>query len=616
MRIIHAAHARCLQWIPTFLEEFAVNFCGPHRLAAAAFVAAFVVIPWMASAQGGGPEPTFNTYTRTTAIPAGATGQLALEVDLGEGWHVNSNTPLDQFSIPTVLTIEPPEGFTLDKVVYPPHIMYTFSFSPDPVAAYEGHFVLGAQIAVGDNVAPGEYTIPAKLRYQACNDKACYMPRTVDITFPVTVAAAGTAVDTQHADVFAPLDFEADRPSGAEPSGSTEDPAVPTETAATETSSVDESEWRALVEDFAVTGVGIGYINADDFIDLVDQVEQGQAATNANAFAGRSVWVVVALTLLGGLGLNLTPCVLPLIPITIAIIGAGAQAGSKARGFALGGAYGAGMAAAYGGLGLIVVLTAGSFGTINASPWFNLAIAILFVILALAMFDKILIDFSRFQAKFSGKRNEHGSILVAVGFGAVSALLAGACVAPIVIWVITYATDLYADGYPIALLLPFVLGVGMALPWPFAGAGLSFLPKPGKWMVRVKQAFGVMILLVAAWYAKEAYSLFSERWVDAEDVEASAQALDEEGWTASLSHGLATAKAENKPVIIDFWATWCKSCQTMNLTTFKNDAVNARLEDYVKVKYQAEDMTAEPAKSILEHFDVRGLPTYIFLEPK
>src|SRR5690606_21933929 len=229
--------------------------------------------------------------------------------------------------------------------------------------------------------------------------------------------------------------------------------------------------------------------------------------------------------------------------------------------------------------------------------WSNLAIAILFVILALAMFDKILIDFSRFQAKFSGKRNEHGSILVAVGFGAVSALLAGACVAPIVIWVITYATDLYADGYPIALLLPFILGVGMALPWPFAGAGLSFLPKPGKWMVRVKQGFGVLILLVAAWYAKEAYGLFSERWVDAEDVQASAQALDDEGWTPSLAQGLAIARAENRPVVIDFWATWCKSCQTMNLTTFKDPAVIDRLEDYVKVKYQAEDMSVEPTKS-------------------
>ena len=542
----------------------------------------------------------------TTAIPAGSTGQLAIEVDLGEGWHVNSNTPLDEFAIPTVLTVEPPDGFTVDKVVYPPHVMYTFSFSPDPVAAYAGKFAIGIQVTVAASVAPDDYTIPAKIRYQACNDKACFMPRTVEVSLKVTVVATGAAVEEHHAEVFAPLDF-----GGASDRSDRSDTSDPSDR-----SDTSEGNWRALVDEFTVSGVGIGYIGADDFIALVDQVDQGQAATHGNAFEGRSVWAVVILTLLGGLGLNLTPCVLPLIPITIAIIGAGAQAGSKARGFALGASYGLGMAVAYGALGLIVVLTAGSFGTLNASPWFNVGIAVLFIVLALAMFDKILIDFSRFQAKFGGKRNANGSMLVALGFGMVAALLAGACVAPIVIWVITYSANLYAQGYPIALLLPFVLGLGMALPWPFAGAGLSFLPKPGKWMVRVKQGFGVIILLVAAWYAKEAYSIFSERWVDAGDVKASAEALDDEGWTSSLSQGLAAAKAENKPVLIDFWATWCKSCQTMNLTTFRDAAVSERLDGFVKIKYQAEDMSEEPARGILEHFDVRGLPTYIFLQPK
>ena len=81
-----------------------------------------------------------------------------------------------------------------------------------------------------------------------------------------------------------------------------------------------------------------------------------------------------------------------MIPINLAIIGAGARAGSRRRGFALGSAYGLAMALIYGILGLVVILTAGTFGTINASPWFNLGIALLFVVLSLAMFDIVTIE--------------------------------------------------------------------------------------------------------------------------------------------------------------------------------------------------------------------------------
>ena len=118
--------------------------------------------------------------------------------------------------------------------------------------------------------------------------------------------------------------------------------------------------------------------------------------TERGLFEGRGPLAVLLIVLLGGLALNLTPCVLPMIPINLAIIGAGAQAGSRRRGFLLGLTYGGAMAAVYGVLGLVVVLTASTFGTINASPWFNLGIAVLFVALALAMFDVFEIDFSRF----------------------------------------------------------------------------------------------------------------------------------------------------------------------------------------------------------------------------
>jgi thiol:disulfide interchange protein DsbD len=236
-------------------------------------------------------------------------------------------------------------------------------------------------------------------------------------------------------------------------------------------------------------------------------------------------------------------------------------------------------------------------------------------VLALAMFDIIDIDFSKYS---SGLQNptQRGTFGLAFFMGAVAALLAGACVAPVVIQVVLFSSSLYASGTTLALALPFVLGLGMAIPWPIAGAGLAALPKPGAWMVRVKQAFGVIILATATYYGYLSYTLFDNLRVDANAVTGSVQQMLEKGWTNSLAAGLEQAEREGKPVLIDFWATWCKNCLTMDKTTLQDPEVAAALAGYVKVKFQAEDLDAEPARSALKHFNAVGLPTYAIIKPR
>src|SRR5262245_31387791 len=284
-------------------------------------------------------------------------------------------------------------------------------------------------------------------------------------------------------------------------------------------------------------------------------------------FEGRGPLAILLIVFLGGLALNLTPCVLPMIPINLAIIGAGTKAGSRGRGFLLGGVYGAAMALVYGVLGLVVILTAGTFGTLNSSPWFNLGVAALFVVLGLAMFDILVIDFSRFSNRFQVGDSQRGTLLLAFGMGAIAALLAGACVAPVVIQVVLFSSSLYATGTKIALALPFLLGVGMAVPWPIAGAGLAAMPKPGAWMVRVKQALWVVILGTAAYYVYSSYELLSNRWVDSAEVRWIVDEKLKEGWHSSLSDSLSAAARQGKPALIDMLATWCKNWLTMDKTT-------------------------------------------------
>jgi thiol:disulfide interchange protein len=207
-------------------------------------------------------------------------------------------------------------------------------------------------------------------------------------------------------------------------------------------------------------------------------------------------------------------------------------------------------------------------------------------------------------------------MMLAFSMGTIAALLAGACVAPVVIQVVLFSSELYAQGTAIALALPFLLGVGMAVPWPIAGAGIASLPRPGAWMVRVKQAFGVIILVTAAYYGYQSYTLFANRWVDAGEVASSVEEKIKAGWHASLADGLAQAQREQKPVLVDLWATWCKNCLTMDKTTLADPDVEAALAGYVKIKYQAEQPDEQPARAVMDRFEAIGLPTYVILRPK
>jgi len=161
-----------------------------------------------------------------------------------------------------------------------------------------------------------------------------------------------------------------------------------------------------------------------------------------------------------------------------------------------------------------------------------------------------------------------------------------------------------------------VLGLGMAVPWPIAGAGLSRLPKPGAWMNRVKYAFGVFILATAAYYGYLTYEILSNRWVNTADVQASAEEKLREGWYSSVDDGLRAAKASGQPVLIDMWATWCKNCLTMDKTTLADPAVKAALAGYVKIKFQAEDLDAPNVKAVMQRFNAVGLPAYAIVKPK
>jgi thiol:disulfide interchange protein len=541
-----------------------------------------------------------------TPAAAGHELRAALQVRLPDGYHTNSNKPREANLIPLTMTFGPlPAGVGVKEVVFPDAIDLVQKGAEQPLRVFDGSFAIGAVFTLAPEMVAGDIRVPVEMRYQACNETMCFIPVRIPVSWSSSVGpVAGTKA---HQDVFTTIKFGTGEPATIVTENST--PVAPATTG--NPAPLDEI---AALQRFAEVGATTGYLSSNEFLTFIRNAETG--VREKGLFEGRGPLAILLLVLVGGLALNLTPCVLPMIPINLAIIGAGTHAGSRRRGFLLGGAYGAAMAVVYGALGLIVVLTASTFGTINSYWWFNAGIALLFVVLALAMFDVVNIDFSRFSNNIRIGEPGRGSFVIAFAMGAVAALLAGACVAPVVIQVVLFSSDLYAAGQKTALALPFLLGVGMAIPWPVAGAGLAALPKPGAWMVRVKQLFGVVILATAIYYAYEAYGILSNRWVDAREV---ASAVDEQlkqGWQASLGEGLATADRENKPVLIDMWATWCKNCLVMDKTTLRDAAVTAALSGYVKVKFQAENPDDPRIARVMQHFGAKGLPTYVILKKK
>ncbi len=376
-------------------------------------------------------------------------------------------------------------------------------------------------------------------------------------------------------------------------------------------------DWKELASSFKISKRLVGYTDVDEFLNFIDPAKADAAGSSSGLlerFNQGSIWLALILILLGGLALNLTPCVLPMIPVNIAIIGAGAQAGSKIRGFSIGLVYACGIALAYGIIGGVVVITGSTFGALNSNPWFNLGIALIFIILALAMFDIFTIDFSRFQPV--GRSNKNKGFFIVFFMGGVSALLAGACVAPVVIAMLVFASQVYSQGNFIGIFMPFFLGIGMGSPWPFAGAGLSLLPRPGKWMLVIKRIFAVIIMLSGFYYGHLAYGIYkTAQGPNKTFYGYSTIRIDYKGWHDNLGRALELANKEKKPLLIDFWASWCKNCTAMDKTTLKNELVNEKIKPFIKLKFRAERPNAKEIKEVLDYFGVMGLPTFLILEP-
>ena len=235
-----------------------------HRFASGLIAALLLTLT--AFAQPTKPNFTAAALAETDGVAPGGVQRYAVQLTIPETWHVNAHEPLEEYLIATELTLDAPDGVTVEQIVYPEAELAKFSFSEDEMAVYEGVVNIGVQIRVAESAALGEQSIPASVRYQACNDTTCLAPATLTVELPLHIT--DSSGEPAHSDGFGQIEF-----------GETDSATEPVETEPEpETTTTDGEAWRELLPEFTIAGQAGGYLKTQPFLDWVNQVEGGERA--------------------------------------------------------------------------------------------------------------------------------------------------------------------------------------------------------------------------------------------------------------------------------------------------------------------------------------------------
>lgn len=396
----------------------------------------------------------------------------------------------------------------------------------------------------------------------------CYPPRQ---TQAVLTAAAQAVVSDKAKEVIAPQKSAAPTPASEQ---------TTTETAPLSTNTVTASPNTPVV---------------------IDNTTYSQ-----NVFQNNSG--VIALILVFGLGvlLALTPCMLPMYPILTTIL-SGQQDTRRMRSTLLAFAYVTGMAVVYALVGIVAAKTGAGLYRYMQSPWVLGLFSVLLVLMALSMFDVFHIQLpTQWQAWIQRKTQGKSGYTGAMMLGAASALIASPCVtAPLIglVGFIVQTGDVFKGG--VALL---VLAYGMGLPLILMGAGLGrWLPKSGAWMTRIKQLIGVMMLLAALWVSQP---LWYKTWLNAiGDVPVTAFAP-----VSTVVELQRKISQSDKPVFVDIYADWCRSCIEMERKVFPDARVQAAFGKMTLLRVDMTKFSDEDA-AILNSLKLYGPPAMLVFEP-
>jgi len=549
---------------------------------------------------------SLKTYTDKQTYSVKDTIKIALQISIKDHYHINSYEVNDPSLIQTSVAVESKE-FKLLNSFFPEHKKLKFEFTENEINVYEGEIYAGLNLIASTPLDNGMYELPVSFSYQACDDKVCYPPKTINEIIKIEINNAKPSASESNPKIFANIDFKS--PVKISESSEKSETGL-TENTRTDTPDSDDADLSAYVEEH-----GIG--------------------------------ALLIFIFLGGLALNLTPCVYPLIPITVSYFGAQAN-NSKSQSIFMGVFYALGMSITYSALGVFAALTGSLLGTALQNPIVIIAIALILLALGTSMFGLFEIRVPQSLAMMGNKSRSgyFGSLLMGLTVG----FIAAPCIGPFVLSLLVYVGKL--GSALTGFLLFFVLSLGLGLPYIFLAASsssISKLPRSGEWMEGVKIIFGLILFGMALntleplipktlfHYLFPIYIVLSGLYLLLIDKKGKtskiyskikniiaviaivmgawmlkpAGEIEEVKWTnlTSMESIEQSIKTGDKPVMIDFYADWCAQCKELDKYTYTDPEVVEMSNKFNNIKV---DLTKENS-AITDKFEIKGLPVVIFM---
>jgi len=362
--------------------------------------------------------------------------------------------------------------------------------------------------------------------------------------------------------------------------------------------------------------------------------------------------------LVGGLAVSLTPCVYPMVAVTVSVFGA-KQAKSRSEGVLLSLAFVLGICGMFVPMGVVAGMTGSFFSAVLQNRWVVAGIASVFLLMAASMFGAFELTL---PSSLNNKLAEMGGIGYKGAFllGLVCGLIAAPCTGPVLTGILAWIASTQSAALGALAMGAFSLGLGA--PFFVVGAFAVQLPKSGHWMVHVKSILGIVLVVVALYFLNNSFGFangfvsvskafiggalacvliglllgavhreFGEPGVGVKVGKGTGIALVSAGalfailgiikpkealsWERKdIDGALARAKTDKRPLVVDFTAAWCGACKELDKKTFSEPRVGLELERFVAVKVDATNNDDPKVEAMLARFKVVGLPTVVLFD--